>query len=60
MWSDGRTTRKKYNVPDQRVIGKRSENELGKMVLNENYVKHFGILDSLKKRRMHTGAVASG
>ena len=41
---------KKYNVPDQRVIGKRSENDPEKMVPNENYVKYFGGLEQPEER----------
>ena len=41
---------KKYNVPDQRIIGKRSENDPEKMVPNENYVKYFGGLEQPEKR----------
>lgn len=35
---------KKYNIPDQRIIGKRSENNPEKMIPNENYMKYFGDL----------------
>lgn len=41
---------KKYNVPDQRIIGKRSENDPEKMVPNENYVKYFGGLEQPEER----------
>lgn len=41
---------KKYNVPDQRIIGKRSENDPEKMVSNENYVKYFGGLEQPEER----------
>ena len=41
---------KKYNVPDQRIIGKRSENNPEKMVPNENYVKYFGGLEQPEER----------
>ena len=41
---------KKYNVPDQRIIGKRSENDPEKMVPNENYVKYFGDLEQPEER----------
>ena len=41
---------KKYNVPDQRIIGKRSENDPGKMVPNENYMKYFGDLGQPEER----------
>ena len=30
---------KKYNVPEQRIIGKRSENNPDRMLPNETYVK---------------------
>ena len=36
---------KKYNVPDQRIIGKRSGKNPEKMVPNENYMKYFGDLE---------------
>lgn len=51
---------KKYNVPDQRIIGKRSENDPEKMVPNENYVKYFGVWNSLKKGQKPAGAAVSG
>nr|WP_300864640.1 transposase [uncultured Acetatifactor sp.] len=41
---------KKYNVPDQRIIGKRSENDPEKMVPNENYMKYFGDLGQPEER----------
>ena len=41
---------KKYNVPDQRIIGKRSENDPEKMVPNDNYVKYFGGLEQPEER----------
>lgn len=34
--------RKKYNVPEQRIIGKRSENNPDRMLPNETFVKYFG------------------
>lgn len=33
---------KKYNVPEQRIIGKRSENNPDRMIPNETFVKYFG------------------
>ena len=33
---------KKYNVPEQRIIGKRSENNPDRMLPNETFVKYFG------------------
>ena len=33
---------KKYNVPDQRIIGKRSEKNPDRMIPNENFIKYFG------------------
>ena len=41
---------KKYNVPGQRIIGKRSENDTEKMVPNENYMKYFGDLGQPEER----------
>ena len=41
---------RKYNIPDQRIIGKRSENDPGKMVPNENYMKYFGDLEQPEER----------
>lgn len=41
---------KKYNVPDQRIIGKRSESNPEKMVPNENYMKYFGDLGQPEER----------
>lgn len=34
---------KKYNVPEQRIIGKRSENNPDRMLPNETFVKYFGV-----------------
>lgn len=36
---------KKYNIPDQRIIGKRSEKNPDRMIPNENYMKYFGHLE---------------
>lgn len=33
---------KKYNIPEQRIIGKRSENNPDRMLPNETFVKYFG------------------
>ena len=33
---------KKYNIPDQRIIGKRSEKNPDRMIPNENFIKYFG------------------
>ena len=33
---------KKYNVPEQRIIGKRSEKNPDRMLPNETFVKYFG------------------
>ena len=41
---------KKYNVPDQRIIGKRSEKDPEKMIPNENYMKYFGSLEQPEER----------
>lgn len=32
---------KKYNIPEQKVIGKRSETSLDLMIPNENFLKYF-------------------
>ena len=51
---------KKYNIPDQRIIGKRSENDPEKMIPNENYMKYLGIWNSRKKGKACAGAAVSG
>ena len=40
---------KKYNVPEQRIIGKRSEKNPDRMLPNETFVKYFGGQEILEK-----------
>ena len=42
---------KKYNIPDQRIIGKRSDLNSGMMIPNENFLKYFGDVELLNQRR---------
>lgn len=51
---------KKYNVPDQRTIGKRLENDPEKMIPNENYMKYFGNLEQPEERESIVEAAVSG
>ncbi|MDD3401824.1 MAG: hypothetical protein PHQ72_00500 [Hespellia sp.] len=37
---------KKYNIPNQRIIGKRSDKNSDMMISNENFLKYFGVKDS--------------
>ena len=42
---------KKYNIPDQRIIGKRSDLNSGMMIPNENFLKYFGDVELPDQRR---------
>ncbi|MDD3137594.1 MAG: transposase [Lachnospiraceae bacterium] len=42
---------KKYNIPDQRIIGKRSEHNPDMMIPNENFLKYFGDVELPDQRR---------
>ena len=42
---------KKYNIPDQRIIGKRSDRNPDMMIPNENFLKYFGDVELPDKKR---------
>lgn len=42
---------KKYNIPDQRIIGKRSASNPELMIPNENFLKYFGDVELPETRR---------
>ena len=42
---------KKYNIPDQRIIGKRSDKNPDMMIPNENFLKYFGDVELPDKKR---------
>ena len=42
---------KKYNIPDQRIIGKRSDRNPDMMIPNENFLKYFGDVELPEKKR---------
>lgn len=42
---------RKYNIPDQRIIGKQVENNPKMMIPNENFLKYFGDVELPEKRR---------
>ena len=42
---------KKYNIPDQRIIGKRLDLNSGMMIPNENFLKYFGDVELPDQRR---------
>lgn len=42
---------KKYNIPDQRIIGKRSDKNLKLMIPNENFLKYFGDVELPETKR---------
>lgn len=42
---------KKYNIPDQRIIGKKSDKNLDMMIPNENFLKYFGDVELPDKKR---------
>ena len=42
---------KKYNIPDQRIIGKRSDRNPDMMITNENFLKYFGDVELPDKKR---------
>jgi len=42
---------KKYNIPDQRIIGKRSDRNPDMMIPNENFLKYFGDVELQDKKR---------
>ena len=42
---------KKYNIPDQRIIGKRSDKNPDRMIPNENFLKYFGDVELPDKKR---------
>ena len=41
----------KYNIPDQRIIGKRSDRNPDMMIPNENFLKYFGDVELPDKKR---------
>ena len=45
---------KKYNVPEQRIIGKRSENNPDRMLPNETFVKYFCGQEMLEQKAGQT------
>jgi hypothetical protein len=42
---------KKYNIPDQRIIGKLSEHDPALMIPNENFLKYFGDMELPELKR---------
>lgn len=52
---------KKYNVPEQKVIGKRSETSSELMIPNENFIKYFADIElPVMKKRQHKEQLSSG
>lgn len=60
----GRTyhTDKKYNIPDQRIIGKRSKENPSLMIPNENFLKYFGEVEipGIKKTKSRSSCLRIG
>lgn len=42
---------KKYNIPDQRIIGKRSDKNPDMLIPNENFLKYFGDVELPDKKQ---------
>ena len=53
---------KKYNIPDQRIIGKRSEEEASLMIPNENFLKYFGDIElpEIRKNKCRSSCLRVG
>ncbi len=53
---------KKYNIPDQRIIGKRTEEEATLMIPNENFLKYFGEVDipEIRKNKLRSSCLRIG
>jgi len=53
---------KKYNIPDQRIIGKQSVEESMQMIPNENFLKYFGDIEipEIRKSRLRSSCLHIG
>ncbi len=53
---------KKYNIPDQRIIGKRSKEDPLLMIPNENFLKYFGEVEipDIKKTKLRSSCLRIG
>ena len=53
---------KKYNVPDQKIIGKRSKEDPSLMIPNENFLKYFGEVEmpEIKKTKSRSSCLRIG
>jgi len=53
---------RKYNIPDQRIIGKRSEDDAKLMIPNENFLKYFGEVEipEIKNTKLRSSCLRIG